>query len=96
METWNLEGTLEAVWSSLPPPARISPGSLETRKNIIQGGIGDESCLHTPSVRHHCLPSTQRRTWKGEGTTSFPAESMEHLVLLRKLTPWDMNTCACV
>lgn len=26
-ETWNGEGTMEAIWSSVPPQARISPGS---------------------------------------------------------------------
>lgn len=27
METWNGEGTLEAVWSSLSPQAKVCPGS---------------------------------------------------------------------
>lgn len=36
METWNIEGALEAIWSSLPPQAKVSPGSPgAARKSVV-------------------------------------------------------------
>lgn len=81
METWNREGTVEAIWSSLLPQARISPGSPGVQ---LYTTLGDKEKHHSRWGWGRVFPShLQHRTsflvihskepqWKGEGTTSFP------------------------
>lgn len=60
LETWDLEGTLEAIWAvshhkqESPLAALVSccPPLRETRKSVTGGGIGDKSRHVTPRVTH--------------------------------------------
>lgn len=97
METWNLEGTLPAIWSSPHHEQESLRAALVSRcpprRSIVYGGVGAVLPSH-PSVRHHSLPSAQRSfARKRGGTPPFPAESAAPPVLRRTLAPLDMNLC---
>lgn len=104
-ETWNREGTMEAIWSSIPPQARICPGSPGVQ---LYTTLGDKEKHHSRWHWGASLPFTSaasdiipchplKEAPSGKEKEPHPFQlSVEYHVLLRRLTPLDMNMYACV